>query len=123
MVTMRHRSLLCSAWLKTPAEGPLVIKHIVVWRLKDEARGAAKADNLERAKKAIEALRYSVPSVRYLEVGTDIGEAHEGWDLVIYSEFDDREGLQAYQVHPEHVKVAQLIGELRELRAAIDYEV
>ena len=31
--------------------------------------------------------------------------------------------LHAYQVHPEHVKVAQLIGEMRESRAAVDYEV
>lgn len=100
-----------------------MIKHIVVWRLKDVALGAGKAENLERAKAAIESLRDSVPSVRHLEVGLDIGAAHDSWDIVIYSEFDDRDGLDAYQVHPEHVKVAALIGELRELRAAIDYEV
>lgn len=100
-----------------------MIKHIVVWRLRDEALGAGKAENLERAKAAIEALRDLVPSVRHLEVGIDIGAAHDSWDIVIYSEFDDRAGLDAYQVHPEHVKVAELVGELRELRAAIDYEV
>jgi hypothetical protein len=100
-----------------------MIKHIVVWRLKDEALGACKADNVARAKEALEALRTSVPRVRYLEVGVDIGAAHDSCDLVIYSEFDSREDLDAYQVHPEHVKVVQLIGELREQRAAIDYEV
>lgn len=100
-----------------------MIKHIVVWRLKDEALGAGKAENLERAKAALEALQDLVPSVRHLEVGLDIGAARDSWDIVIYSEFDDRAGLDAYQVHPEHVKVAGLIGELRELRAAIDYEV
>ena len=100
-----------------------MIKHIVVWRFKDEALGASKAENLERAKAAIEALRDLVPSVRHLEVGLDIRAAHDPWDLVIYSEFDDRGGLDAYQVHPEHMKVAELIGEMRELRAAVDYEV
>lgn len=100
-----------------------MIKHIVVWRLKDEALDAGKVENLERTKAALEALRDLVPSVRHLEVGLDIGAAHDSWDIAIYSEFDDRAGLDAYQVHPEHVKVAGLIGELRELRAAIDYEV
>ena len=100
-----------------------MIKHIVAWRFKDEALGATKAENLVRAKAALEALRDLVPSVRHLEVGLDIGAAHDPWDIVIYSEFDDRAGLDAYQVHPEHVKVAELIGEMRELRAAVDYEV
>ena len=100
-----------------------MIKHIVAWRFKDEALGATKAQNLKRAKEAIEALADLVPTVRHLEVGLDIGAAHDSWDIVIYSEFEDRAGLDAYQVHPEHVKVAEIIGEMRELRAAIDYEL
>lgn len=100
-----------------------MIKHIVAWRFKDEALGASKAENLARAKAAIEALRELVPEVLHLEVGLDIRAARDSWDIVIYSEFADREGLHAYQVHPEHVKVAELVGEMRELRAAIDYEL
>ena len=99
-----------------------MIKHIVVWRFKDEALGASKAENIARAKEAIESLRESVPQVRYLEVGVDVGADKDPCDLAIYSEFDSVEDLQAYQVHPEHVKVASLIGEMRETRAVIDYE-
>ncbi len=100
-----------------------MIKHIVAWRFKAEALGSTKAENLVRAKSALEALRSTVPSVRHLEVGLDVGVDHNAWDIVLYSEFDDRDGLLAYQVHPEHMKVAQLIGEMRESRAAVDYEV
>lgn len=100
-----------------------MIKHIVAWRFKDEALGATRAENLTRAKAALESLREVVPSVRDLEVGLDVGLDHDAWDIVIYAEFDDSEGLRAYQVHPEHVKVARLIGEMRESRAAVDYEV
>lgn len=100
-----------------------MIKHIVVWRFKDEALGASKAENLERAKAEIESLRASVPQVRHLEVGVDIRADHDPSDLAIYSEFDTVEDLHAYQVHPEHVRVAQLIGEMRETRAVVDYEV
>ena len=98
-----------------------MIKHIVVWRFKDEALGATKAENLARARVAIEALRELVPQVRHLEVGVDIRADHDPSDLVIYSEFDSLEDLQAYQTHPEHVKVAQLIGEMRETRSVVDY--
>lgn len=100
-----------------------MIKHIVVWRLKDEALGVPKAENLATMKAAIEALRYSVPGVVSLEVGLDIGASPDSWDIVIYSEFANREALDVYQAHPEHVKVKDLIAEMRELRAAIDYEV
>lgn len=100
-----------------------MIKHIVAWRFKAEALGSTKAENLVRAKSALEALRSTVLSVRHLEVGLDVGVDHNAWDIVLYSEFDDRDGLLAYQVHPEHMKVAQLIGEMRESRAAVDYEV
>lgn len=100
-----------------------MIKHIVVWRFKDEALGQTREHNVERAKSAIESLRGVVPGLLHLEAGVDIGAARDSCDLVIYSEFADRASLDAYQVHPEHVKVAQLVGEMRELRAAIDYEV
>lgn len=100
-----------------------MIKHIVVWRFKDQALGATKAENLARAKAAIETLRESVPSVRHLEVGVDIRADHDPSDLAVYCEFDSVEDLQAYQTHPEHVRVAKLVGEMRETRAVVDYEV
>lgn len=100
-----------------------MIKHIVAWRFKDEALGASKSENLARAKAALESLSETVPSVEHLEVGLDVGAGNDTWDIVIYSEFADRAALDAYQVHPEHVKAAQLIGEMREARSCVDYEV
>lgn len=110
--------------MQIPSRGEaLVIKHIVVWCFKDEALGVPKAENLARAAAAIEALRDLVPEVRRLEIGVDIGADHDPADLALYVEFDSVEDLHAYQAHPEHVKVAQLIGEMRETRAVVDYEV
>ena len=100
-----------------------MIKHIVVWTLKDEALGASKAENLVRVKQEIEALRETVPGIHYLEVGCDIGAVEGSCDIAIYSEFETREALDAYQAHPEHEKVKALLAEVRDLRAAIDYEI
>ncbi|MHB1323960.1 MAG: Dabb family protein [Coriobacteriia bacterium] len=99
-----------------------MIKHIVAWRFKDEALGSTKAENLLRAKEALESLRGIVPGLLHLEAGIDVRAASDPWDIALYSEFDSRDSLNAYQTHPEHVKVAGLIAEMREARAAVDYE-
>lgn len=100
-----------------------MIKHIVFWRLKDEALGATKAENAQRIKREAEALVGLVPGVMQLEVGLDIEGSDAAWDVALYSEFDSREDLDAYQKHPAHVAVAKLIGEMRSDRAVVDYEV
>jgi hypothetical protein len=100
-----------------------VIKHIVFWKLADEALGATKAENIERLKVAVEGLRGTVPGIRHLEVGVDLERSDSAWDLALYSEFDSRGDLNAYQVHPEHVKVAHLVAQVRTDRAVVDYEV
>jgi hypothetical protein len=100
-----------------------MIKHIVLWRLAEEAAGHTKADNAERLKAAIEGLRERVPGIRHLEVGIDVEGSAAAWDLALYSEFDTQEALDAYQVHPEHQKVRELVLEATSERAVVDYEV
>jgi len=100
-----------------------MIKHIVLWRLRDEAGGRPKAENAERLKAAIEGLRERVPGIRHLEVGVDFEGSAAAWDLALYSEFDTLEALDAYQVHPEHEKVRQFVAEVTQERAVVDYEV
>jgi hypothetical protein len=44
-------------------------------------------------------------------------------DLVLYSEFVSREALDAYQAHPEHLKVKPAIKADRIERRTVDYEI
>lgn len=100
-----------------------MIKHIVMWRLKDEALGARAAENAERLQKRLEALKESIPEIRELEVGININPSSAASHVVLYSVFDSREDLEAYQKHPEHQKVAGFVGEIRSERRVVDYEV
>ena len=100
-----------------------MIKHIVLWRLKDEADGHTKAENIERMRAAIEAMRELVPGIRHLEVGVGFGSSNADWDVALYSEFGTLEELDGYQVDPEHEKVKRLVSELALDRAVADYEV
>ena len=99
-----------------------MIKHIVLWRLADKGQGATKDENAQRMKVAIESLAETVPFVREIEVGIDIEGSDAAWDVVLYSAFDSVEDLAAYQAHPEHLKVRDLVSSLTVERAVIDYE-
>ena len=99
-----------------------MIKHIVMWRLKDEAAGATKAENAVKLKESLEALKSEIEELKALEVGINFNPSPAAFDVVLYSEFENREGLEAYQKHPEHVKIVDFVGEIRSDRAVVDYE-
>ena len=96
-----------------------MIKHIVFWRLKDDA----KAENAERIKQVAEALKDKIPEIVSIEIGINIDESDAAWDVALYSEFATPEDLAAYQVHPDHLELGKMIAEVRTDRAVVDYEV
>jgi hypothetical protein len=69
------------------------------------------------------ALRGKIETVRFLEIGQNINETDGAYDLALYSEFEDRKGLEIYQKHPEHLKVVEFLRKIRDQRVVVDYEV
>lgn len=100
-----------------------MIKHIVMWTLKDEAAGAGKAENARKMKQSLEALSGLIPSLTKIEVGVDVFAAAPACDVILYSEFATRADLDAYQVHPEHQKVVTFVKEVAASRSVVDYEI
>jgi hypothetical protein len=56
-------------------------------------------------------------------VGINFSEATVAYDLVLISEFFSKEALSSYQMHPEHVKVADFVGKVCESRVVVDYVI
>lgn len=100
-----------------------MIKHIVFWNFAANADGHSKAENLDRVESALLALKDSIPQLVEIEVGRDFNQSPAAFDMALYSVFQSKEDLEAYQVHPEHEKVRDLIGTVTESRAVVDYEV
>ncbi|MDP3427197.1 MAG: Dabb family protein [Humidesulfovibrio sp.] len=100
-----------------------MIKHIVMWTLKDEAEGAGKAANAQKMKDLLSALPPLIPVLRELEVGVDVFAASPACDVILYTTFDTRADLDAYQVHPEHQKVVGFVKQVAASRSVVDYEV
>ncbi len=100
-----------------------MIKHIVMWKLKDFAEGKSKSENAQIIKKGLEELKDKISQIKFIEVGVNFNESSQAYDCVLYSEFETVEALNIYQNHPEHLKVAEFVGKVREARVVGDYEV
>jgi hypothetical protein len=100
-----------------------MLKHIVMWKLKDQAEGADKAANAAKMKKMLEACANIVPGILKLEVAVAKPGLEATYDVVMYSEFASKAALDAYQVHPQHVALKPFFGAVREARQCMDYEV
>ena len=99
-----------------------MLKHVVMWRLKESADGRTKAQNAIHAKEMLDLLPYKIKEIKNLEVGINMLNTPPSYDLVLIMDFANMLDLQAYQAHPEHVKVADYILKIRETRAVVDYE-
>lgn len=98
-----------------------MLRHIVMWQFKDEAEGKTKAENCLFIKKQLEALPAKIPFLRKLEVGITVYSTAMSADMVLITEFDSKENLDAYAVHPDHMKVKEYISKVRTSRMVADY--
>jgi hypothetical protein len=100
-----------------------MIKHIVLFKLADEAEGNPKAVNAAIIKQRLEALKDSIPEILKMGVSINHPDSPTGnHDIMLDSEFKNLDDLQTYIEHPEHQKVGGFIVKVRTERAAIDYE-
>ena len=100
-----------------------MVKHIVMWKLKEQANGNTKTKNAKLIKERLESLNGKIPGLLKLEVGIDFSATEESFDVVLYSEFSSDAELKNYQKHPEHKAVMPFIGEVRQKRAVVDYVI
>jgi hypothetical protein len=100
-----------------------LLRHIVMWNLKDHAEGASRAENAIKLKAALESCRSIVSGQGHFEVGLAQPGFDATCDVILVSDFDDPSALQAYQVHPKHVAIKAFVAAVRESRQCIDYEV
>ncbi|MGA9027875.1 MAG: Dabb family protein [Steroidobacteraceae bacterium] len=99
-----------------------MVKHLVMWRLRERKRASAGLENELQIRQTIDAMRSGIGGLKALEIGVNKGAASDSADLVLYSEFDSWEALQAYEMHPLHEALKNLIGPLRTERRVVDYE-
>jgi hypothetical protein len=99
-----------------------MIRHIVLWRLKGDTETEKRKRGLQ-IKSVLEALNGKIPGMIRLEIGMDFSRTPDSSDIVLYSEFESKSAVEAYQQHPEHLKVMPFVRENRIERRMADCEV
>ena len=93
-----------------------MVKHIVLFKLKDEVPAEGKLEVMTKFKEAIEALPAKISVIRKVEVGLNMNPG-ETWNIALYSEFDTLEDVRFYATHPDHVAAGKILAETKESRA------
>lgn len=100
-----------------------MVRHIVMFKLKEFASPAEKQAKLDEIKTRLEALIDKIDVLRKIEVKFNCNP-EESWDLILITELDSLADVSTYANHPEHVAVAKgIIGPVKADRACVDYEL
>ena len=100
-----------------------MVKHVILWTLKDEYSAEEIAEIKFRIKSGLEGLKGRIPGLIDIKVNTE-PLASSNCDLMLDSTFEDEEALKGYAVHPEHVQVADTkVRPHTASRVCMDYEV
>lgn len=100
-----------------------MVKHVILWQLKDELVGEQKDKVKADIKAGLEGLVGVVPGAVEIKVVTE-GLASSNADVMLDSTFVDEAALKGYSVHPNHVDVANTcVRPYTKVRVCMDYEI
>lgn len=104
-------------------EDIIMVKHVILWQLKDEFSVEEKESIKAGIKAGLEGLQGQIDGLVEIKVQTDC-LASSNVDVMLDSTFADEASLKGYAVHPAHVEVADTkVRPYTKTRACIDYEV
>lgn len=100
-----------------------MVKHIILWQLKDELSAQEKINIKKDIKANLEALKGKIEGLIEIKVQTECLPS-SNVDLMLDSSFESEDALKAYAIHPEHVFVADtFVRPYTKTRSCIDFEI
>lgn len=95
-----------------------MVKHIVFFKLKDP-----NPENIIQAKDRLMSMQGKIDILKHIEVGIDFMRSERSFDLALITHFDNREDLETYATHPEHLPILAYMKEIVAQSVAVDYEI
>ena len=99
-----------------------MINHVVLFKLKNYNSEAEKQDTIASIEDALLALSDKISELKYIEVGVNYEITSRSYDICLITHFESVDDLDAYRIHPDHLKVGELLQQHVVERAAVDYE-
>ncbi|MCR2785946.1 MULTISPECIES: Dabb family protein [unclassified Microbacterium] len=96
-----------------------MIRHVAVFRFVPTFTAQQREDWMS----LLRALPAQIPELRALTVGSDVLGGEFSHDLALVADFDDLEGLAAYNRHPAHAEVLRVSAPVKVSLATVDFEL
>lgn len=99
-----------------------MVKHVILWTLRDQYSGVEIADIKKGIKEGLEGLKGKIPGLVEIKVNTEPLPS-SNCDVMLDSTFESYEALKGYSVNPAHVEVAnEKVRPFTASRVCMDYE-
>jgi len=99
-----------------------MIRHLVFFKVKQEL-ASTKTEVVKEMKRQLDALPALIPGIKDLETGVDFLQSPRSFDLSLITAFETVADLDAYRIHPKHLKVVEYIKTVAENTVAVDYDL
>ena len=96
-----------------------MIRHIVLFRFKDKE---GKEEKIKKTKAIIDDLKHKIPNIDHIEGGINFSTRDTAYDVALVSDFRSHEDLEAYRVHPDHLKLIEFLRTSDYELVVTDYE-
>jgi len=83
-----------------------MVKHIILWKLRDDLSEDERSFIKSNIKKNLEALKDIIDGIIEIKVQIQ-GLDTSNCDVLLDSTFEDESALKAYAIHPKHVLIAK----------------
>jgi hypothetical protein len=94
-----------------------MLTHIVIWKYRVEVTQEQREKHIAMLRR----LPSIIPNIINFNVGFDMLHLSRSYDTGLVAIFPDREALDHYTIHPEHVKVADFGKTVSEHVASVDF--
>ncbi len=101
-----------------------MVKHIILWTLKDSLSEEEKIQIKKSIKEGLESLQGVVPGLTDIKVQIDGRLASSNADLMLDCTLESEEALKAYAVHPAHVAISNSrVRPFAAIRSCLDFTI
>lgn len=95
-----------------------MLTHIVIWKYREDVEQEVREAHVNM----LRSLAAVITDLKSLDVGFDVLKLPRSYHTGLVATFRDRAGLEAYTVHPEHIKAADFGRNISEHVASVDFE-
>ena len=100
-----------------------MVKHVIIWNLKDSLSDAEKVEIKKNAKQNLEALVGKIDGLVDIKVQIDFLPTSNG-EMMLDSTFTGVDALKTYAAHPLHQAVAdKYVRPFTASRSCVDFEI